>query len=168
LIRAAGLGTAISVAVADFHQLPFSESMFDVVCFFESAGYSYDLQALFAEVWRVLRAGGAVYIKDVFLRDGNLSERARRELSEFNRVFAFRTRAPGELCTAMEDAGFTDVRYRDISRNVSTAHTTAAAFRQADRRMGLTPFGERHFRLYWELPVTFGEIKAVRPIRDSM
>jgi ubiquinone/menaquinone biosynthesis C-methylase UbiE len=163
LIRTAGLGTAISVTVADFHQLPFAGSLFDVVYFFESAGYSYDPRALFAEVWRVLRPGGAVYIKDVFRRDGIISERARRELSEFDRVFAFRTRAPGELCMAIADAGFADIRYRDIARDISTKHTLSATFLQGSRRMGLTAFGERHFRFFWELPVTFGEVKAIRP-----
>ena len=163
LIRSAGLDKSISVAVADFHQLPFPASLFDVVYFFESAGYSWDPRALFTEVWRVLRPGGAVYVKDIFLRDGIPSERARRELSEFDRVFAFRTRSPGELRIALADAGFADIRYRDIAGDISTKHTLPATFLHGSTRLGLTAFGERHFRLYWELPVTFGEVKAVRP-----
>ena len=128
LIRSAGLSNSIGVTVADFHQLPFPAALFDVVYFFESAGYSYDPRALFTEVWRVLRPGGAVYVKDVFLRDGIPSERARRELSEFDRVFAFRTRSPGELSIALADAGFADIRYRDIAGDISTKHTLPATF----------------------------------------
>jgi len=168
LIRTAGLSSAISVAVADFHQLPFPGSLFDVAYFFESAGYSYDPRALFAEVWRVLRPGGSVYVKDVFLRDGIPSERARSELSEFDRVFAFRTRSAGELCIAMADAGFADIRYRDIAADISTKHTLPAMFLHGNRQMGLTAFGKRHFRLFWELPVTFGEVKAVRPATSTV
>ena len=164
LIHSAGLDNSIRVAVADFHQLPFPASRFDVVYFFESAGYSYDPRALFTEVWRVLRPGGAVYVKDVFLTDGIPSERAARELSEFDQVFAFRTRSPGELCGALADAGFADIRYRDIAGDISTGHTLPATFLHGDSRLGLTAFGKRHFRLYWELPVTFGELKAVRPV----
>lgn len=167
LIRTAGLNTRISVAIGDFHNLPFPDSMFDIVYFFESFGYAYQPGMLLAEVWRVLRPGGAVFIKDVFLKSRMLSEMARRELSEFDRAFAFRTRSPGELCTAMADAGFADIRHRDIAQEVGSEHVTRAMFREGDRREGLTAFGEIHFRWYWELSLTFGEVMGLRPAAGS-
>jgi ubiquinone/menaquinone biosynthesis C-methylase UbiE len=162
LIAANGLAKAIQVAVGDYHALPFPDRHFDLVYFFESFGYSYHVDRLVGEVWRVLRPGGRVYIKDVF-RSGARSAAADQELAEFDRVFAFRTQPPDLACAALARSGFVNIRSRDLNGEIRTDHVNRAMFHSGDRRLGLTRFGQRHFRVYWQLPVFFAEIQAVRP-----
>lgn len=163
LIQAAGFSRVLQSLVADYHRVPFQAATFDVVYFFESAIYADDIRSLFREVFRVLKPRGTLYIKDVFHRPGALSKRAHDNLDEFDRTFACRTRSIGEFAEAIAAAGFEAIAERDITGQISTAHTLHAMFHSGDWRSGLTSFGERHLRFYNELPLFFGEIKAVRP-----
>ncbi len=164
LIREAGLCSAIEVGIADFHRLPLAYASFDVVCFFESSGYSYDPKLLFSEVYRVIRPGGRVYIKDVFRKEGPLSAIELADLTEFNRTYAFRAASMGQIAGALSVAGFTGIRCRDVTGLMSTSHNLAAMFELRNGYLQSTRFGEMHFRVYRDRPVFFGEIKAVRPM----
>lgn len=105
-----------------------------------------------------------MYIKDVFRKPGPLSEPAQADLTEFDRTFACRTRTLAEFVAAIAAAGFDEVAERNMTPEISTAHAVRAMFRARDGSAGLTSFGEKHCRMYQELPLLFGEIKAVRPV----
>lgn len=167
LVRKAGLQRRIELLVGDFHRLPFAASHFDVVCFFESSCYSYDLHLLFLEVSRVLRPGGRVYLKEVFHRGGSLSKEEKADLGLFDRTFATRTASMEEVAGALASNGFTKVRWRDMSDRITTTHALEAMF---TRRMGSlqpTEFGKRHFHVYRSLPILYGEVKATRRRLDA-
>ena len=160
MVREAGLSDRISVQQADFHDLPFAGRIFDVVIFFESSGYSYDLPKLFCEVHRVLRPNGTVYIKDVFAKEHCLSRQERRELADFDRLFSSRTRPISQYEAAISAAGFCGIQSCDLTDRMSTNHALRAMFDFTNRRLQLTTFGELHFRFYESLPTFFGEIRA--------
>ena len=86
LVRETGLGDRITVRVGDFHYLPFADNIFDVVFFFETIGYCYDRQRLFSEVYRVLRSGGSLYIKEPFIKERTLSEADRHSIAEAEEI----------------------------------------------------------------------------------
>jgi ubiquinone/menaquinone biosynthesis C-methylase UbiE len=163
LIREAGLSGRIHVQICDFHRLPFKPQSFDVVLFFESFGYSYDLRRVLEESFRVTRPGGTLYIKEVFRRGHPLSVKEHRELAEFNRTFAFDAPVLSEAAAAAQAAGYRDVRQVELTPWMSTAHNIDAMFEVVDGRPQPTDFGERHFRVYECLPVFFAEVKATRP-----
>lgn len=66
-----GLSDRIQVHHADYHQLHqvLAPASVDVVYFLESFGHSHDKDAAIAAAWQVLKPGGRLYIKDLFLKE---------------------------------------------------------------------------------------------------
>jgi ubiquinone/menaquinone biosynthesis C-methylase UbiE len=166
LVRRAGLERVIHVAVADYHELPLAAASFDVVYYFESAGYSYEPRLLFGEAFRVLRPGGTAYVKDICRKPEPLSPDEARGLAQFNENYAYRTATIGDTTAAMAASGFTRIKARDITDRVSTIHVLEAMFRLEDGDLRPTRFGERHFRTYPGLPLLHAEISGVRPVNS--
>lgn len=163
LVRSSGLADRISVMVGDYHSLPHGDNTFDGVWFLESTGYSDDLRRLFREMFRVTKAGGKIYVKDVFRRDGVLTVGQRAELDEFNSVYAHHcTRTIGECAAAIGDAGFECIGAKRLAR-ASTRLADAAMWEgEGDQRV-LSAFGRRHYRPYARLPIVFGQILGMKP-----
>jgi len=168
LVRKAGLQKRVELVVGDFHRLPFAASLFDLVCFFESSCYSYDLRLLFSEVRRVLRPGGHVYLKEVFRHDGPLSREERADLGMFDRTFATRTASMEEVAGALASNGFTEVQRRDLSGQITTTHALEAMFTLRMGYLQPTEFGRLHFRIYHNLPILYGDMKATRSRLDEL
>lgn len=162
LIRAAELSDRVRVVTGDYHVLPFADGTFDTVFFFESLGYAGSLAQLFAAVRRVLRAGGALYVKDVFRHERLWSDQEADELAEFDRIYAQRTRTVRECVAAAAAAGFTGIETRTLADVVSTAHARRAMFEEAHGGR-LSSFGEMHYRRHSCVPVSFAEVTARTP-----
>ena len=60
----------ITVHLQDYHEVDklFPNETFDKVYFLESFGHSTDKEKLLKAIWKVLKPGGEVYIKDLFRR----------------------------------------------------------------------------------------------------
>lgn len=157
LVAAEGLNDRIRVVIGDYHFLPYEDDSFDTILFLESSGYSYDPQQLFSEVYRVVRPGGKVYIKDVFRLDGALTARQQAELREFDTIYAYSTQPVAAVVHAMAKAGFGHLKSRQLTK-ASTALFDAAMWEQGRNQGNLSAFGRRHFRLFTTLPILFAEI----------
>ena len=77
----------IRLFLSDYHQLPFSDETFDIIYFFESIGYSYNLPKLVKEVYRVLKPGGILYIKEPFRKVGRLTTKEKKELLIMEKIY---------------------------------------------------------------------------------
>src|SRR5579884_4249464 len=128
-IDEAYLAGSIRVILADYHQLPFATAAFDRVYYFESSCYSWSLDELFAEAFRVIRPGGGIYIKDVFRREGELSDREQADLALFDATYCNHTSAMSEAARALEAAGFIGIRAQDLTGAISTVHAQLSLFR---------------------------------------
>lgn len=163
LVQQAGLADRIQVHIGDFHHLPFADKVFDLVFFLESSGYSYDHQQLFAEVYRVLRPGGKLYIKDGFSKELPLTNQEQQELAEFDRVYVYKTARMNQTVEAISAVGFQKVISRDLSEIFSTKEIDKTMLEYKHGFPCLTEFGKFHYRQFQCLPTFFGEIKACKP-----
>jgi cyclopropane fatty-acyl-phospholipid synthase-like methyltransferase len=162
-VHQASLAGSIRVILADYHRLPFATATFDHVCYFESSCYSWSLDELFTEAFRVIRPGGGIYVKDVFRREGVLTDQEQADLKLFDATYCNHSSAMSEAAAALEAAGFKAVRTQDLTGAISTVHAQLSLFRFTPDDVELSTFGERHFQRYKQLPTCFGQLTAVKP-----
>ena len=167
LVQQAGLADQIQIHIGDFHHLPFADEVFDLVFFLESSGYSYNRQRLFAEVYRVLRLGGSLYIKEPFSKEPPLSEQQQQELAEMNRIYAYRIARMSEVVEAISAVGFQNVISRDLSENFSIQVFNKSMFEYRHGFQFLTELGKLHYSHFQGQATFFGEIKALKKASTS-
>ncbi|MDE0129686.1 MAG: methyltransferase domain-containing protein [Gammaproteobacteria bacterium] len=149
LIADSAAAGRVRVQAGDYHKLPFPDRKFDCALFLESAGYSFRLKELFAEIARVLRDGGKIYIKDVFCRAGKLTVQEWRQIDAFRRIYVHATPSMEEMTSALGASGFTVASALDITPMIVTK----------PREM---EFGLPRFRPFSALPIHWGEIVAFK------
>uniref|UniRef100_B8HTZ2 Methyltransferase type 11 n=1 Tax=Cyanothece sp. (strain PCC 7425 / ATCC 29141) TaxID=395961 RepID=B8HTZ2_CYAP4 len=161
LIQQANLSDRIHVHVGDFHHLPFENNTFDVVYFLETMGHTIDLPGLCAEVYRVLRPGKTLYLKEIFIKEPPLTEQEEQDLAVFQKIYAYRTPRLSEFEAAIRATGFQDVKATDLTGIVSIEEFGKKMF---DANNEFTEFGKFHYYEFRSLPVFCGEIKAYKPL----
>lgn len=151
-IAQANLVDRVRVQVGDFHSPPFPNEVFDVVFFNDSIKYSNRLPQVLAEVKRVLRPGGTLYITGLFVKEPPLSPLEQRALDEINQqeLQGSRVIPLTNLVEFVQQAGFQAVEYDEDQ----TAKMPGLAL-----RLGIANFMHPH------VPLFFGDIKAVKPLK---
>ena len=154
-IYRSGLQHRITIHVADYHDLPFPGQSYDLAYQFESSCYSSDPLRLAGELFRVLKPGGRLYIKDLFVRDTDDAEYAEWV---FFRRFRCRIIEMDQMCKALSAAGFHRIEAEDLSDRISlyNAHRVWMKLAAEPVEASLTGFPKA-------LPLYFGEIRARRP-----
>jgi ubiquinone/menaquinone biosynthesis C-methylase UbiE len=158
----AGLADRIDVHECDYHALPFAAGRFDVVFFMEGL-YTRDLARVFSEARRVLRPGGRLYAKEVFCREGALTDAEQEAVREFEDVYCYKVRRLSEAATTATAVGFVDVETHDLNALAHTEHYARAMTEPVFGFPVLTEFGRRHYRRSGTVPVLFGQLRARAP-----
>lgn len=105
------LQDSINVRVGDYHQLHeiFAKESADRVYFLESFGHSNDkTKAIFAS-YEVLKPGGKIYIKDLFLRESNNQweqQRINEIATQINAAYEYQIADLHEVVSALRKTGF--------------------------------------------------------------
>ncbi len=162
LFTASPAAGRLSVTVADYHRLPFPDGCFDVVVLFETIGYSPDLASLAAELARVLRSGGRVYVKDVFRRDP-MAPDDRRRVAAFDELWAMcSTPSLAEAGSAFARGGFADVHTEELGLVGDDRFLGAMFDLDPVDGLVLNSLGRHFLAGSAGLPLLFGEIVARR------
>jgi len=166
LIQENNLDDQVRVIIADYHCLPFPANSFDVVYFFESASHSNNLIQLFTNVFRVLRPGGLLYVKDVYLRDQNLSELERRAITEASKAYALNPTTIEKTQEFIDRAGFDILSSQDLTNLISTDHWARAQVDRSGDKPVLTSLGKIHYRptMGTDVPIYYGDMLATKPL----
>ncbi|WP_017719781.1 PatA/PatG family cyanobactin maturation protease [Kamptonema formosum] len=149
LVREAGLADRVRIQLGDYHDLPFEDNIFDVVVFFDTASYSDNFPQLFAEIYRVLRPQGTLYIKDGFPKEGPLSPEEELKLLQIKQISLTKLPRLSEMREAIERAGFQDIQCRDLSEIftvVSFPDDPVFCGEIKARKPAVTPTAIRHIR----------------------
>jgi SAM-dependent methyltransferase len=151
-IAQANLVDRVLVQVGDFHAPPFPDEVFDVVFFNDSIKYSNQLPQVLAEVKRVLRPGGTLYITGLFVKEPPLSPLEQRSFDEINQqeMQGSHVIPLKNLVEFVQQAGFQAIEYDENQ----TVKMPALSLRLAAANF-----------LHPHLPLFFGDIKAVKPAR---
>jgi ubiquinone/menaquinone biosynthesis C-methylase UbiE len=164
LISSAGLGSRVSILQGDYHSLPFVAQSFDAAVLFESIGYSPEPARLLAEVSRVLRPGGRVYIKDVFAPSAPLTPAQDRDLRAFDQLWHL-AKSPtiSAVRGALSDAGYEIVASGPMT-NVGNARFLCAMFDfDPVTLVRVNELGRAFALKSDDLPTFFGEVIARVP-----
>lgn len=158
-----GLTSRVRIHVADYHALPFRSGKFDQVLFFETTGYSTDLEAMYREAYRVLERAGRLYVKDVFCRSGSVDSGDMAAMERFDRLWGCaRSKTIVESVDAMTRAGF-EVSLAGTMTDVGTARLAGSMVSLANDRLVLTDLGKSFLSQDLKAPIEFGEILAIKP-----
>lgn len=105
-------GVEIDLRIVKPGPLPFEDAVFDMVFSKDSLVHVPDKPAIYAEILRVLKPGGALAVSDWL---GGTTEEQRALMAEFNRLgyLHFEMATATETEAALREAGFSDVRTRD-------------------------------------------------------
>lgn len=99
----------------DFTDTKLPDASFDAIIFLESGCYAQDKRSIIAESMRLLKEGGRLVVADGFLSEPGDHPDVTRWLDGWA---VPNLASVEEFSTALEDTGFEQVRYRDVTEQV--------------------------------------------------
>ncbi len=144
------LESKVDFIIADAHDLPFEDNMFDIVVT-EYMAYFLDIERALKEFKRVLRPGGFVGFNELML-DPNIPEDKHQEIMEvgekFKEISGYPLRIPTrvEYISWIEQMGFKNPKYETVAEKVNTkdAFAMIGGFKNFWKLMRLTLYLYRH------------------------
>lgn len=135
LLQSTGLEHLVSLAWADYHDLPYGEATFDYWWCQEAITHSTNKPLVFQEAYRVLKAGGKAILSDQLIRQELLTPAERARIATRH---GSNDLWPAEAYhTALQDCGFRIERFEDWSAHIAP-HFAAVSKRVDEQRAAIT------------------------------
>jgi cyclopropane fatty-acyl-phospholipid synthase-like methyltransferase len=158
----------IKVHVGDFHLLDemFPAGTFDRIYFLESFGHSDNKRKLLQSVNKVLKPGGEVYIKDLFVRKTPypiFQKKIDGEIHKINKAYHYNVSELNEFVDMVREAGFVIIFIKTIDIALDDFENLAIS-NQWQELTGIAQVKDWNNYIF---PIDFFEIKLYKLEYDS-
>lgn len=166
-IKNEGLENKISVHLQDYHTADklFPKETFDKIYFLESFGHSTDKEKLLKSMWKVLKPGGEIYIKDLFRRVSRnwfVQRKIDSEIDKINKAYYYDVTNLDEFVNLVRKIGYVIVFTKTIDIPLEDFENLSIS-NEFQELTGIAKIDN------WEkyiFPIDFFEIKLYKPEYD--
>lgn len=159
-----GLEEKVKVTHGDYHQLEqyYESDSFDVVYFLESFGHATNHEQVLNSAWGMLKPGGKLYIKDLFIKEAaiqSLSDDIQREVKNINDAYRYNIADLYEVLKFVRKKGYilSSVKTIDLPLEDFENLTISNDFQE------LTGINKIENLQEYVFPVDFFEITCIKP-----
>lgn len=157
----------VKIQKGDYHQMDeiFGENQFDRVLFLESFGHSDNKDLLIQKAFKVLKPGGILYIKDLFVREHPNPEDGKKIdaiVHEINKAYRYNVADLNKVLSAIRRLNF-------ILLFVKTPEVKIGEFEHLTISNNFQELFDIARIISWDnyiFPIDFYEIKAMKPPFD--
>jgi ubiquinone/menaquinone biosynthesis C-methylase UbiE len=158
------LENKINVQLGDYHSLSkyFPSDSFDIVYFLESFGHAVNHEQVLNESWGMLKPGGTLYIKDLFIKESNnhsVEGGIATEINNINKAYKYNVANLYEVLRHARKKGF-------IVAQLSTIDIPLEEFENltiSNDFQELTGINKIENLQEYIFPVDFFELKLIKP-----
>ncbi len=166
-VETEGLAEKIQVFQQDYHEIDkiFPKEKFDKVYFLESFGHSNDKEKLLKAVWKVLKPGGEVYIKDLFRRKAKswlVQHKIDAEIKKINDAYCYDVADLNAFVDLVREIGYVIVFIKTIDIPLEDFENLSIS-NEFQELTGIAKIDN------WEkyiFPIDFFEVKLFKPEYD--
>lgn len=159
-----GLEGKVNVTHGDYHQLEqyYESDSFDVVYFLESFGHATNHEQVLNSAWGMLKPGGKLYIKDLFIKEAaieSLKNDIQREVKNINDAYRYNIADLYEVLKFVRKKGYilSSVKTIDLPLEDFENLTISNDFQE------LTGINKIENLKEYVFPVDFFEITCIKP-----
>ncbi len=114
-----GVADRVDFQAADFSATPFADESFDVIWGIESICHALDKAAFICEAYRLLKKGGRLVCSDGYALRRSYSDAEWQTIKTCLDGWQIPNLAtPDEFSSYLSEAGFTDIRFNDITPHI--------------------------------------------------
>lgn len=167
-IETEGLADRLQVHRQDYHQLRkrFAKDFFDRIYFLESFGHSNDKERLLKECWKVLKPGGEIYIKDLFIRkvaNAGTQAKINREIVKINNAYHYDVADLNAFLDIVRNLGYVISFVKTIDISLEDFENLAIS----NEWQELTGIATIDNWTNYVFPIDFFEVKLYKPEYDT-
>lgn len=166
-ISQSGAGEKVIVREGDYHSLEacYPENSFDAIYFLESFGHAKSHGQVLDSAWKVLKPGGVIYIKDLFIKKAALKGMApgiEKEIKNINSAYHYNVPDLNQILDHVRKKGYilSSLKTIDIPLEEFENLTISNDFQE------LTGINKIENLREYVFPVDFFELKLIKPTID--
>jgi len=159
----------VNVREGDYHQLEnyYPADHFDAIYFLESFGHAHDHAKVLNSAWKVLKPGGMIYIKDLFIKKAlykNMAAGIQKEINNINTAYHYNVPDLNIILDHVRSKGYilSSLKTIDIPLEEFENLTISNEFQQ------LTGINKIENLRDYIFPVDFFELKLIKPDINSL